>query len=611
MAYISPLYLDKMVKRKVRYSVSIINRLTLLMLFLAGIALIAFSISVRIANDTKGGAYMTNQLGLLRMKNYQLLSMIPLEQSQYFRLDLFADVPFSSKYRELLTRYQLLNQFDRLRQLWDSELVPEIKQAKSIDDIRPMIATYVAKIDHLVNSIDQKTEDQLVIISRLQLLFILIIALILMTQIYYLRKHLLIPWRKLISMAEAISQHNFSERFKLGRKKNELDLLGLAFNNMSEQIESQYLRLEQRVTEKTAELQRKNKIVSFLYWATKQLHTSKPLCERFLVILNQLEKLTPLYQFQIRFYEDDDIERYQQMGCSNAQKLPNCQEKTCSACLIPSRPYKKGGSSLYWYLQANNEKYGLLFAILPDDEVLTDEQEKLILGLIEQMTVAIALDRKIEQQKQYLLMQERSAMARELHDSIAQSLSCLKIHISCLQMQVDPASQESIQLLSTMRKETTIAYSQLRELITTFRLRLNQTGFYANLQEIVKEFEQKLGFDFILDYQLPLNIIHTKYAIHLLQIIREALTNIYKHAEASQVTLNFTIEDNQVISISIEDDGIGIKHKNQKDNHYGLIIMQDRAELLNGNLTVQSIPFKGTKVIVTFKHNSDVLFTGI
>lgn len=178
-------------------------------------------------------------------------------------------------------------------------------------------------------------------------------------------------------------------------------------------------------------------------------------------------------------------------------------------------------------------------------------------------------------------------------------------------MQLDPSSQESIQLLNIMRKETTIAYSQLRELITTFRLRLNQTGFYASLQELIKEFEQKLGFTIKLNYQLPLNIINAKYAIHLLQIIREALNNIYKHAKATQVTLNFTIENNQIISISIEDNGVGIQNQNQEENHYGLIIMQDRAELLNSNLTVESVPLKGTKVMVTFKNNYDIPFAVI
>jgi len=600
-----------MLKRKVKYSVSIVNRLTVLMLFLGAIALIALSISVRIANDTKGSAYMINQLGLLRMKNYQLLSMVPLEQSQYFRLDLFANIPLSSEYTQLLNRYELLDEFNQLQAHWNDELVPQIKQAQSIEQIRDKINDYVLLIDNLVHGIDQKTERQLVSISRLQILFMIVIVLFLVTQMYYLRKHLLVPWKKLIRMAEGVSQHNFTERFNIRRKQDEFDILGLAFNKMSEQLESQYLLLEERVNEKTAELQHKNSIVSFLYQATKQLHTTKPLCERFLVILHQLEALTPLNQFQMRFYETDDLERYQEIGYDKQQKLPDCQNPTCSACLIPSKPYHKGGRSRYWYLQDENEKYGLLFAILPSDAALTDEQENLIAGLVEQMTMAIALDRQIERQKQYLLMKERSAMARELHDSIAQSLSCLKIHTSCLQMQADLSSQESEALLNTMRKEINIAYSQLRELITSFRLQLNQTGFYASLQELVKEFERKLNFPITFNYQLPLNMINSKYAIHLLQIIREALNNIYKHANATQVKIDLTLAEHQVITVSIEDNGIGIQNHHQKENHYGLIIMQDRAELLNSHLVVESEPSKGTKIIITFKNNRDIPFIAI
>ena len=94
-------------------------------------------------------------------------------------------------------------------------------------------------------------------------------------------------------MAESISQHNFSQRFNIKKtKKNEFDLLGQAFNKMAEQIELQYQLLEKRVTEKTAELQQINKILSFQYQAIKQLHTSDPLCERS--IIDGIIKLAPL-----------------------------------------------------------------------------------------------------------------------------------------------------------------------------------------------------------------------------------------------------------------------------------------------------------------------------
>ena len=587
-----------MLKRKFRYSASIINRLTLLMFFLGAIALLALSLSIQVANETKGSAYMINQLGLIRMKSYQLLSMIPIEKQHYDQLNIFNDMP-SSEQLKLFERYHLIAELNQLQSLWVTAIAPKIKQASNIHEIKNEIDDFVAQTDKLVNQIDQKTENQIHYISQLQLVFIILIALFLLVQTYYLRRYLLAPWRKLISMAESISQHNFSQRFN--SKKNEFDLLGQAFNKMAEQIELQYQLLEERVTEKTAELQQINKILSFQYQAIKQLHTSDPLCERFLIILRKLEELVPLTQFQIRFYESDNIEHYQQISYANQQKLPYCQNSECNACLIPAKSYQENGFQRYWYLQEKGEKFGILFAVQPSKMHLSAEQENLITALVEQMTTALMLDRQIEQQKQYLLMKERSAMARELHDSIAQSLSCLKIHLSCLQMQPDLTSHTSIDLLATMRKEVNITYSQLRELITSFRLRLNQTGFYASLMELIEEFNQKLKFTIHTEYQLPLNLINSKYAFHLLQCVRESLNNIYKHANATQVKISLTIDENQIITVSIKDNGVGLQNNTNQDNHYGLIIMRDRVEILNGNLTINSKPNLGTEIVVTFK----------
>ncbi|MWP50038.1 MULTISPECIES: nitrate/nitrite two-component system sensor histidine kinase NarX [unclassified Gilliamella] len=597
-----------MPKIKIHYTASIINRLTLLMFFLGITVLLALSFSTQVANDTKGGAYMVNQLGLLRMKNYQLLSMIPLNKKEYDRLNIFIDISSSQQHLMILKRYGLINEFNQLKTDWQTQLVPKIQQAKKIDDIKADIDNYVVHINHLVQKIDQKTENKIYYISQLQQLFIVIIICFLIIQIYYLRYYLLAPWKKLVEMAEAITNHDFSQRFNIKLKKNEFDLLGHAFNKMSAQIESQYLLLEKQVAEKTARLQQTNKMILFQYQATKKLYTSAPLCERCLKILRELEELVPLRQFQIRFYESEDPKHYQQISYNNEQKLPYCQNTKCNACLIPSKTNSPKGGQRYWYLQENEQKYGILFAFQPTEIILTDEQENLIMGLIEQITTAIKLDKQIEQQKQYLLMNERSAMARELHDSIAQSLSCLKIHLSCLQMQSDLTSQNSIELLAMMRKEVNITYSQLRELITSFRLRLNQTGFYTNLMELIEEFNEKLPFNIQFEYQLPLNIINSKYTFHLLQIIREALNNIYKHAKATHVIVSLKMDEDNIITIHIEDNGIGLQNDIKQDNHYGLIIMRDRVEILNGNLTINSLPHKGTQIVVTFKANKTIPF---
>lgn len=152
---------------------------------------------------------------------------------------------------------------------------------------------------------------------------------------------------------------------------------------------------------------------------------------------------------------------------------------------------------------------------------------------MEQLTSVLAIERQVDHQQQLMLMEERAAIARELHDSIAQSLSCLKMQIACLQMQGETLSSASQALVQQMREELNGAYRQLRELLTTFRLQLTEPGLLAALQSTVAEFNPKLGLTIHLDYQLGPRTVPAYQAIHLLQIAREALSNILKHAAAS------------------------------------------------------------------------------
>ncbi len=100
-------------------------------------------------------------------------------------------------------------------------------------------------------------------------------------------------------------------------------------------------------------------------------------------------------------------------------------------------------------------------------------------------------------------MEERATIARELHDSIAQSLSCMKMQVSCLQMQDEGMPESSKQLLSQIRNELNTSWVQLRELLTTFRLQLTEPGLRPALESSCQEFSARLGFPVKLDYQLP------------------------------------------------------------------------------------------------------------
>ncbi len=111
-------------------------------------------------------------------------------------------------------------------------------------------------------------------------------------------------------MARAVSQRDFTQRANISGR-NEMAALGSALNNMSEELAESYAVLEQRVQEKTAGLEHKNQILSFLWQANRRLHSQAPLCERLSPVLNGLQNLTQLHDIELRVYdlEDEDNHR--------------------------------------------------------------------------------------------------------------------------------------------------------------------------------------------------------------------------------------------------------------------------------------------------------------
>ncbi|EOR78749.1 nitrate/nitrite two-component system sensor histidine kinase NarX, partial [Yersinia enterocolitica] len=475
------------------------------------------------------------------------------------------------------------------------------------DDVAANVADFVHQLDALVLAIDHKTEQRLLLVTMIQLVFIVLTLGLMLATIYYLRRRLLRPWLQLISMANAIGRGDFSKRFSLPYQRDEMGMLGTALNRMSQELSVIYSDLEQRVVQKTADLQQKNQVLAFLYHSSRQLHTTQPLSERLVPVIEQLQTLTPLENVQICLYENH-LYRSHLADHLDGEYLPpqnRPTQLTISGSFIVANP-PTARESLSWSLSDKLGQYGLLLAKLPSETPLNSDQQQLVNMLVEQLTSTLALESQARHQQQLLLMEERSAIARELHDSIAQSLSCLKIQISCLQMQVPDLPDPSKLLIQQMRDELNIAYRQLRELLTTFRLKLNEATLQAALQNLVNEFSERANLSITLDFNLPSDSIPNHQAIHMVNITREALNNIYKHAHATEAAVKVTAEQGDVV-MSILDNGCGIGQASKRPNHYGLMIMQDRAASLHGHCDIRQREEGGTEVRVRFTPDNDDL----
>ena len=197
---------------------------------------------------------------------------------------------------------------------------------------------------------------------------------------------------------------------------------------------------------------------------------------------------------------------------------------------------------------------------------------------------------------------ERRSLARELHDRVGQSLIALNLNLSIIQgglskgytEQLGTRLADSIQLVTEVITLVRDVMSNLRP--TT----LDDYGLESALQAYIDEFQTRYGIPVQFEKQTPpIRGLDSSIEVTLLRISQEALTNIARHAQASQAILSLRLDEKQ-ICLTIEDNGTGIPSREEakRPRSHGLKIMQERAEALEGTLNVQSTPEKGTKIEV-------------
>jgi two-component system nitrate/nitrite sensor histidine kinase NarX len=259
------------------------------------------------------------------------------------------------------------------------------------------------------------------------------------------------------------------------------------------------------------------------------------------------------------------------------------------------------GRRLLLPIRTPGQLLGTLEVWYPAEEGLSKTSRRLLETLSDQLATAIFLERQITEEQQQTLAEERTVIARELHDSLAQSLSYLKMQVARLRRLNIEGEQQEIHeaILDELSTGLNSAYRQLRELLATFRLKLDTPDLATALQKTIEEFSERLGKPVELKYNLPPQTLSPNEEIHTLQIVREGLANAVKHADATDITVDVLFESPQV-RVRIRDNGKGLPGSDQPVNHYGLIIMQDRARTLGGKVEVSNRDEGGVEVTLGF-----------
>jgi PAS domain S-box-containing protein len=194
--------------------------------------------------------------------------------------------------------------------------------------------------------------------------------------------------------------------------------------------------------------------------------------------------------------------------------------------------------------------------------------------------------RQLSAALQTIREQERTHIARELHDDLGQLLASLRMDLTLLQ-QADGSSAHSLALMAGMQDNLATAIASLRRIATNLRPRaLDDGGLYFALQGLRDDFSKRYGIACKLyadEHELQLD---DTASTAIFRIVQEALTNIARHAAASNVTLNVYRLDGELL-VTIRDDGRGINPADmEKAGSLGLIGMRERVWGMQGEIVV-------------------------
>jgi two-component system nitrate/nitrite sensor histidine kinase NarX len=209
--------------------------------------------------------------------------------------------------------------------------------------------------------------------------------------------------------------------------------------------------------------------------------------------------------------------------------------------------------------------------------------------------ISVQLLRYKREQQRKEATSQHGVLARELHDSVAQQLGYLSFQTSLIQGRLDQP-EHLTPLVAELRGGLSQLQRQVRELITSARLTMDGRSLRQALADSVAEFSRRCIIVFELDNRLADDALSPPVELQLLQIIREALANVVRHSHARHVRLELRQTQEGELSVSVEDDGIGLGPASLEDNHYGLAIIRERAASIGAHLSIETIRPHGTRV---------------
>lgn len=594
------------------------------------LTLLAISATLWVSWQLEGGAAAVNEAGRMRMQTYRLsLSLATADQANLQRqveafdasLQLLRDgdpqrplfVPWDDTVRE---------RFAAVERDW-RQFKPQWAGGADVDvaQLRLQAADFVAAIDAMVDAIESHMSHWTALQHLLQTAVLGLAVAGGATLLLTGYRFVLEPLSQLKRAIERLQAGDFGARVSAS-SSDEFGTLAAGFNDLAEHLQSLYQNLEAKVAEKTSELQDKGRRLQALYDMSTLVTQASTLDELARGFTRHIAQVAQADGVALR-WSDERNERYLMLAShglpasmtedEQCLKAGDCHCGTPSAApgvrVIPIHALPRGSMEhcaradfetvVALPIRQHERDMGELDLFYNAQITPSQAERSLLEALVAHLAAAMENLHLDSLAKEAAVSHERNLLARELHDSIAQSLAFLKIQVQLMRDALRSGDAHRVQaVLGEIDEGVRESYGDVRELLLHFRTRANAEQIEPALQTTLRKFEHQSGIKASLQMQgqgLPLS---PDLQIQVLHIVQEALSNVRKHARASQVWLD--VQQQPHWRFEVRDDGIGFDTEDpgRGESHVGLRIMAERAERIGAQLELLSTPGRGSSVVL-------------
>lgn len=445
-------------------------------------------------------------------------------------------------------------------------------------------------------------------------------------------RRLVHPIQSLVRGAREISRGNLGYRVPADRSGTEFSKLTETFNVMASSVQTMQEDIKEQEMVLSETLDRRDAEFNALTEMSALLNRQEDLPKNFSQVLSIIQQVLGSELTALSLVEENGQVSYtvQEVGPSlerSPGNLPHCGipiadtlidrvirsrdvlEMSQVSRLLPDLPaetvrciQQAGIQSIYLIpVLANTQVRAVLTLMWVEPRKVTGQMWGFIEPVLKQLALLIEHTQLRQQSRDLVIFEERRRMARELHDSVTQSLFTLRLMVEGLEPGLPEELEELREPLNLISQQVEVIQGEMRRLINELRpVHLKGHNFRTALERHLNSLRSTTGLEVSLNTVGPVDRIPRRMAENLNRIVQEALHNVAQHAEASRVTLNVRSEE-QLVILEVEDDGRGFDPQQaalSENQSLGLLSMRERAEILKGALVIRSRPGEGTVLTV-------------